>query len=227
MDSLWAALLPLVFGSALVPAQLVVTIALLESASGTRAASAFVGGMTVVRLVQGAVFGLAISSSPAGDDAATASTLKSALLLVVSILLLVMAVKKLATDEDPDAPPPAWLTRTASMPPRQAFLVGAGLLVIAPKFWVFTLSAIAAIEEAAVAGVAAVTVYLVFVVLTALPLLTLIAIATASPTRSDLVLARASAWLTRHNRTVVVGVGLIFGTWFLAQALSGLGVGSR
>jgi threonine/homoserine/homoserine lactone efflux protein len=177
MDDLWASLLPLVFASALVPAQLVVTIALLGSASGTRAASAFVGGMTVVRLVQGAVFGLAVSGSRAGDDASTASTFTSALLLVVAILLLVMAVKKLVTDEDPDAPPPVWLARTASMPPRQAFMVGAGLLMIAPKFWVFTLSAIAAIEEATLARPTAVVVYLGFVVLTALPLLSLIVVA--------------------------------------------------
>jgi threonine/homoserine/homoserine lactone efflux protein len=222
--SLWAALLPLVLGSALVPAQLVVTILLLRSAAGTRTAFSFVGGMTAVRLVQGAVFGLAVAGSRAGDDAATASTLKSTLLLIVAILLLVMAVKKLLTDEDPDAPPPAWHARTSSMRPRQAFLVGAGLLLVGPKFWVFNLSAIAAIEEAALGRAAGVAAYLAFVALAALPLLVVVGASLTAPDRSDVLLERMSAWLTRNNRAIVVGVGLVFGGWFLAQALSGLGV---
>lgn len=224
MDNLWAALLPLVLGSALVPAQFVVTIMLLRSAKGARVAFAFLGGMTVVRLVQGAVFGLAVSGSRAGDDAATASTLKSALLLVVAILLLVMAVKKLLTDEDPDAPPPAWLERTGTMQAAEAFLAGAGLLLIAPKFWVFNLGAMAAIEDAAIGRPMGVAVYLVFVALTALPLLSLVALSVAAPDRSETLLERMSAWLVRHNRSIVIGVGLVFGGWFLAQALTELGV---
>jgi hypothetical protein len=64
MDGSWAALGPLVLGSALVPAQLVVTIALLRSPTGTRAAIGSVAGMSSVRLLQGAVFGLALRSRP-------------------------------------------------------------------------------------------------------------------------------------------------------------------
>ena len=225
MDGLWAALGPLVLGSALVPAQLIVTIALLRSPTGVRAAAAFIAGMSSVRLLQGAVFGLVIQGSAAGDDPATASTLRSALLLVVAILLLVMAVKKLVTDEDPDAPPPAWLTRAGSLTPGRAFLTGAGLLVIAPKFWVFNLGAIAAIEEAGLAWSAAAAAFLVFVVLTALPTAAIVAVVLVTPDRADLLLERLADWIERHNRPIVIGVGLVFGLWFLALALSGLGVG--
>lgn len=224
MDGLWVALGPLVLGSALVPAQLIVTIALLRSPTGVRAAAAFIAGMSSVRLLQGAVFGLAIGGSAAGDDPATASTLRSALLLVVAILLLVMAVKKLVTDEDPDAPPPAWLTRVGSLTPGRAFLTGAGLLVIAPKFWVFTLGAIAAIEEAGLAWSAAAATFLLFVVLTALPTAAIVAVVLATPDRANLLLERLADGIERHNRAIVVGVGLVFGLWFLALALSGLGV---
>jgi threonine/homoserine/homoserine lactone efflux protein len=224
VDSLWAALGPLVLGSALVPAQLIVTIALLRSPSGARAAIAFIAGMSSVRLIQGVVFGLMIQSSAAGDDPATASTLRSTLLLVVAILLLVMAVKKLVADDDPDAPPPAWLTRASSLTAGKAFLTGAGLLVIAPKFWVFNLGAIAAIEDAALARPAAAAAFLVFVLLTALPTAAIVAVALATPDRAHLLLERLADWIERHNRSIVVGVGLVFGVWFLVLALSGLGV---
>jgi hypothetical protein len=224
VTDLWTALGSLVLGSALVPAQLVVTIALLRSPTGTRAAAAFVAGMTSVRLLQGALFGLVIQGSGAGDDSATASTLRSTLLLVVAILLLVMAVKKLLTDEDPDAPPPAWLTRAGSLQPGQAFLTGAGLLVIAPKFWVFNLGAIAAIEEAELARPTAIATYFVFVALTAFPTAVIVALTLATPDRANRLLQRLSTWLERNNGPIVVGVGLVFGVWFLAQALTGLGV---
>jgi hypothetical protein len=223
VDNLWAALGPLVLGSALVPAQFVVTIVLLRSA-GRRAAVAFIAGMTAVRLVQGGVFGFAVAGSRAGDDAATAATLKSTLLLVVAILLLVMATKKLLTGEDPDAPPPAWLERTATMGSRQAFIAGAGLLTIAPKFWVFTLGAITAIQAAAVGRPTAITVFLLFAALAALPVLAIVGVTMAAPDRSDVLLERLSAWLLRNNRSIVIGVGLVFGVWFLVQALTGLDV---
>ncbi len=225
MDSLWAALGPLVLGSALVPAQFVVTIMLLRSTAGGRlAAAAFIAGMTAVRLVQGGVFGLAVSGSRAGDDVATATTLKSTLLLVVAILLLVMAVRKLLTGEDPDAPPPAWLERTTRMGSRQAFLAGAGLLIIAPKFWVFTLGAITAIQAAALGRLVAVMSFLLFVAFAVLPLVSIVGVSMAAPDRSDELLERLSAWLKRNNRTIVIGVGLVFGAWFLMQALTGLDV---
>jgi divalent metal cation (Fe/Co/Zn/Cd) transporter len=223
-DGVWVALLPLVLGSALVPAQLVITIVLLQAAGAMRSALAFVGGMTIVRLGQGALFGLVLSGAGAAREEEAASALASALLLVVAILLLAMALKKLLTGEDPDAPPPAWLARTASMRPWQALLVGATLLLIGPKFWVFNLSAIAVIEAAELARVAAVTAFLVFVVLTALPTLSLVLVRVATPDRADALLERLSGWLTGHNRSVVIGVGFVFGAWFLVQALSGLGV---
>ena len=59
--------------------------------------------------------------------------------------------------------------------------------MIAPKFWVFNLGAIAAIEEAALARTTAVAAYLVFVALTALP--------TASMVFGALFLAQALAGL--------------------------------
>ena len=66
MLELWRNLLPLVLASAVGPAPLVVTILLLRSS--TRAAAAWVAGMTAVRLAQGVLFGLIFAD---GSTAAT------------------------------------------------------------------------------------------------------------------------------------------------------------
>ncbi|MBK9180975.1 MAG: GAP family protein [Acidimicrobiales bacterium] len=225
MADVWSALVPLILGSALVPIQIIVTILLLRSAAGKSTAIAWVTGMTAVRLVQGVVFGLILSSTDAeADGADSSSTIVSTLLLVVAVLFLVSAVRQLLAGDDPDAAPPKWLQATASMTPMKAFLLGAGILVIGAKFWVFTLGAIGAIGEADLGRPASILTYLAFVVLAVSVNLVLIGIAVVVPSRADLLLDRASEWLTRHNRVIMIVIGFVFGTWFTVKALDGLGV---
>ena len=222
---MWSTLAPLIIASALVPMQIVVTIVLLQSTSGRRTAIAFVAGMTAVRFAQGIAFGLVLSSSE--DGAATSqgsSAIASILLVVVAVLLLVTALRQLLAGDDPDAAPPKWLEAAASMAPGKAFLLGAGLLAIGAKFWVFTLGAIAAIDEADLSRSASILAFVVFAVLAVSVPLVLIGVTVFAPARSDALLDRASGWLSRNNRVMVIMVGLVFGVWFLVKGLDGLGV---
>jgi threonine/homoserine/homoserine lactone efflux protein len=225
MTSVWSTLVPLIIGSALVPMQIVIAVLLLQSNSGRRTAIAFVAGMTSVRLVQGVVFGLILSSSEAETtDSQGSSAIASILLVVVAVLFLVTALRHLLSDDDPDAAPPRWLAATASMTPGKAFLLGAALLAIGAKFWVFTLSAIAAIGEADLGRPAAIATFLVFTVLAVSVQLVLIGVTVFAPARSDALLDRASDWLSRNNRVMMIVIGLVFGVWFLIKGLDGLGV---
>lgn len=58
----------------------------------------------------------------------------------------------------------------------------------------------------------------------ALHLLALLA-AVIAPARADVLLTRASGALERHSREVMIGVGLVFGTWFLLKAITAFGFG--
>ncbi len=54
MGSLFASLLPLIIGSAVVPVQIIIDILLLKNPKqGLLKASAYVGGLTTLRLLQG------------------------------------------------------------------------------------------------------------------------------------------------------------------------------
>lgn len=44
------------------------------------------------------------------------------------------------------------------------------------------------------------------------------------PGRSAAVLDAMSGWLVKHNRVLVIALGVVFGTWFLVKALSGFHV---
>jgi hypothetical protein len=222
MDNLWATLLPLIIGSALVPVQLLVTILLI--AHSRRSALAWVAGTTTVRVVQGVLFGLVLGSDDVSAGDGGAGPIASTLLLVAGLLFLATAAKHLVGDQDPDAPPPRWMSAIERISPAKAFLFGAGAMIIGVKFWVFTLTAIAVIGDADLGQPGATIAFVVFVVLASSAQLALIGVSVAAPRRSEVVLDRVSDWLTAHDRLLMIVIGAVFGTWFLIKALDGYGL---
>jgi threonine/homoserine/homoserine lactone efflux protein len=225
MTNLWGTLVPLAAASAAVPVQIVVTIVLLRAEGGRSKAIAWIGGMTAVRLVQGLLFGVVLSASDqTSTDGDSTSPIVAMVLLVVAVLLYITAARSALSDDDPDAPPPKWMARASTLTPGNALVMGVVYLLIAPKFWVFTLSAVGAISDAELGVSSAVLTFLLFVVLAEVVHFVLLGMTMASPERAGAVLARASAWLEEHNRVIMIVLGLIFGTWFMLKALDGLGV---
>lgn len=224
MAGLWATLLPLAIASAIVPVQLVITVVLQRSTGGRVVSLVWVLGMLTVRLAQGIVIGLLIGPEflATDEDAPGAGT--SLLLLVVAILLLVMAARKAVDDAGEDAPPPRWRASLQDATPARAYLMGVGMLLIGAKFWVFTIGAISAIDAADLGLPAAVVAYLLFVLGAMSIHVSIVAMAYLAPDRAGDVLDRFSSALTRYDRQITIGVGVIFGLWFLVRALTGLGV---
>ncbi len=224
MNDLWTTLLPLIIGSALVPAQIIVTILLLRSRGGRIVAVAWIAGMTVARLAQGVVFGLVLGAGSAGEASGGTGRVLSGVLLALAVVLYATAAKELAGGTDEDAPPPKWMSMVEGVTPGRAFLLGAGLVLIGAKLWVFTLGAIGAIGDAGLGQPAATVAFVVYVVLAQGLLIGIVGMAYLLPTRADAILDRVYELLERYNRAIMVTVGLVFGTWFLAMALDGLGV---
>jgi len=224
VSGLWTTLLPLILGSALVPVQLIITILLLRSGRGPMTAAAFVAGMTSVRLVQGVVFGLLLAPGESDADSSGSNALVSGVLLALAMILYATAARQALVDEDADAPSPKWITMTETMSPGRAFLVGAGVLAIGAKFWVFTLGAMSAIGDADLSRTSAVLTFLAFVLLTVVLNLVIIGAVVLAPDRSASALDAAAGWLKEKNGVIVIVVGVVFGTWFLVKGLSGFGV---
>ena len=149
MSELYVSLLPFILGSALLPIQIIIVILILNSPhQGVLKASAYVGGMTLMRLLQGLVFGLILSCSELADDEQGKSLVALTLITVLGILLLVTAYRQWRTEDDPDAPPPKWMAMIDGLTPLKALGFGFGLLLICGKCWVFILGAIGEIAEA-------------------------------------------------------------------------------
>lgn len=221
----WTALLPLAIGSAILPVQITVTVLLLRSSAGRLAAVAWVAGMTAVRLGQGVVFGLVLGSGAADTEGPDqAAPIVSTLLLVIGVLFLVSALRKLIDEPDEDGPPPRWMLMMSTATPTQAFGFGAGVVAASPKLWAFTLGALAIIAEADLGRAGALGLFLLFVVLAESVHLTLVAVAYAAPRRAGPALERVTELLAQYNRPLMIGIGVVFGVWFLLKALVGFGV---
>ncbi len=213
-------LTPFIIGSAVVPLQIMMVILLLNSPrQGLAKAISLVAGMTAIRLLQGFFFGLILSPEP--GETSGKSLVVSTLLVVLGILLLITAYKQWRNEDDPDGPPPKWLVTLDTLTPLKALGMGAGLVLVSGKLWVFTLSAIAVIEEAQLGQPSSTVAFLIFLLLAQSLLLLAIVIRVIIPERSKSILVSISAWLTTYNRPIVIVVSLVFGLLFFAQGASG------
>jgi threonine/homoserine/homoserine lactone efflux protein len=222
MFDLWSNLAPLILASAALPLQTIVTLLLVRSS--LRSAYAWVAGKTVVRLLQGVLFGIVLTASEEKSGPREPKVFLGALLLVMALLLYVKALRSAVKAEDEDAPPPQWITKAASMSPLAAFAAGAGFMTVSVKFLAFTLGAISAITEAHLGGKLSILMFVLFVILAQSVPFTIVALASSSSSRSAAILEGFRAWLQRNNRAIGIVFGLVFGTWFLLKSLSHLGL---
>lgn len=225
MLTMWGSLVPLILGCALEPIEIVITIMLLGTPARVRAAGAWVAGHVSTRLLQGLIFGTILHwGKREADSNHPHHWVVSTVLLVVAVLFLVTAARELFSDDDPNAPPPKWMTVLTSATPTKAFLIGAGVITVSVKAWVFTLAAISVIGNANVSRPANIGLFVLFVALAASVNLLIIGAAAFFPRRSRDVLDRVLRWLQDHDRPIVVVVGVVFGIWFGLKALRGLGI---
>ncbi len=223
---MWASLVPLIIGSAILPMQIIVTLLLLRSPSGLRSAAAFVTGMTAMRLLQGVLLGLLILPAQAQQTEleSGAGPMVTSTLLVIGILLLATALHQAITGEDLDSPPPRWIGMAATMKPSTAFGLGLGIIAVGAKWWVFTIGAVAAIIDADLGRPTRALTYLLFVVLAEAPVLVFVVGSALAPQRSEPLLDAVARWLQRHNHRIVIVACLVFGVWFVVKALVDFGV---
>ncbi len=222
MLRLWSDLIPLILVSAALPLQTIVTLLLVKSS--IRSAYAWVAGMTVVRLLQGILFGFVLKASEAKAQPQSPQYFLGALLLVLALLLLVKAIRTATGVEDEDAPPPQWTVKAGSMSPLAAFGAGAGFMTISVKFLIFTLGAISAITDAHLGFKLSVLTFALFVALAQGLPFAILALGSSSSGRSAAILDGLRAWLQCNSRVITIILGLVFGVWFLLKALTRLGL---
>jgi len=215
-------LLPLIVGAALLPASIILALFLLRGEGSVRKTLAFAAGAMTVRLAQGVLFGYVFGAAADAYGESGSNLITSTLLLVVGLVMLISAVTKWRKEADPDAPPPKWMAVLGGLSALQAFGVGALLMALSIKQWVFTLSAIAVIEQGELSRAGNVVTYLFFVLAAQSLVLAPILVSAVAPVQSTKLLDAIHSWLERNNRAIVIAASSIFGVWFLWKGIAGL-----
>ncbi len=217
-----ADLLPLIVASALLPAWIISSLLLLRGQGGLVRAAGFVAGAILVRSLVIFFFHFVFGAAADKENAESGGIIASALLIVVGVMLLVAAYKKWRKEDDPDAPPPKWMSALGGLAPLKAIGFGALLMLVSVKQWVFTLSAVAIVEEAQVSIVEAVLAFALFVLGSMSLVLAPILLTAIVPQRAAQWLDKAMGILDRNDRVITIGASLIFGVWFLVKGITGL-----
>jgi hypothetical protein len=214
-------LLPLMLAAMAMPTWILLVLFLLRASHGPGKAVAFIGGVTAVRLVQGALFGVALGAAVGPQRRSEWEALISALLLITGILMWAAGLRQLGKAVDPVGVPhlsSRWETVIHSFTPAQAFGVGALLVAASSRAWLFTLAAIGVIGQAALNSTESLVAYLLYVLGAELLLVAPIILSVRSPTRFD----AAAGWLEAHERPIVIAVSLILGSFFVWTGFQGL-----
>lgn len=220
MGAVFVELLPLIVAAAVLPVWIIMALFLLRGEGGVRKATAFLVGATTVRLLQGALFGLVLDTG--AGDADESNAIKATLLLVIGIIMLIAAYKKWRKEEDADAPPPKWMAALSGLSALKALGMGALLMLVAVKQWVFTLSALAIIEAGYLGLGANILLFVLFTLGAQLLIAAPIIVTVVAPRQAVRLLDRMQGFLERYNRPITIGVSLIFGLWFTWKGVTGL-----
>lgn len=222
MSSVLLELIPLMVVAALEPFAIIVFLMLMRSASRVLNGASFVGGMIVVRLTQGILFGILFSASAEAQTEDGSNSIVHILLVVIGIILLISAYKKWQKEEDADAPPPKWMAMFDSLSALKAFGFGIVFMLIVIKQWVFTLGALSIINQAHLSSPDNAIAYLIFVLGAQSLLIAKIIASAVAPAQSSRFFQAAGQWMERNNRPIMIGVSLVFGVYLSFKGITGL-----
>ena len=223
MSSVITRLLPVTIADAVLPLWIIMTLILLRGESGLIKACAFVAGAVTVRALQFVLFSRVFGAIVSAEGKDVFDLIPTTLLLLTGLLLFITAVKAWLwrKEDDPDAPPPKWMTALGRVSAPRAFGMGAVMMAIALKHWVFTLSAIAIIDEGRLSRLASVLSYLFFVIGAHSLMLAPIISSAVAPAHSANIVETMLSWLERKKRVITIVVSLAFGAWFIARGMRG------
>jgi threonine/homoserine/homoserine lactone efflux protein len=207
--------------AAIAPAMIVAVILMLSAKGGLAKSLAFVLGRVLIYTLWGLLFlALAVMLSDTGSG--EASTASLAIKTILGGLLLILAVKIYMGEDDPDAPPPKWMTALEKASSGAMFAIGALLSIVQIRFVLLMLAGATIIVDANLPAVQTIIALIVLVLAVIWLQLLPIVLYVVMGERAQAMLDSLNDWLARNQRVVNVVVLGLFGILLLAQGLPGL-----
>lgn len=220
MSNLLLQFIPLAL-AAIAPIMILAVIMMLSAKGGLPKALSFIFARIIAYTIWGVLLlGLNDKLSDGGSDEASVASLVIKSLL--GVLLLVQAIRTYVGEDDPDAPPPKWMTALDKASPIALFGIALLLSVIQVRFVLLMMAGTSSIADAALSSGQVVVALAFLVVAVIWPQLLPILVYLVMGKKAQALLTSMNVWLTRNQRMVNVVVLGLFGVVLLIGGLSGL-----
>ncbi len=142
--------------------------------------------------------------------------------LITGLLLLILAVRNFFVEDDPDTPPPKFMTILAKLGPVKLFGLGIAISIIQPRFIIFVLAGASIIAEAKLSPSANIISILVLALLMVWPMLIPLVVFLVMGEHRAEAMKSMRTWLMHNQRMINVVVMGIFGILLLFLGLTSI-----
>src|SRR5215472_18430490 len=139
-------MLPFALGS-IAPTMIGLVVIFLTGTGGVVKTSAFILGKYLLYVLWGLI-SLDLVDQIASLSLNGSNIVSDTFFLIAGLLFLILAVRNFFGEDDPDTPPPKFMTVLAKLGPIKLFGLGIGISIIQPRFIIFVLLGSSIIAEA-------------------------------------------------------------------------------
>ena len=211
-------ILPFALGT-IAPTMIGLVVLFLTNERGLVNACAFILGKYIVYILWGLIsLNLAVFIS--STSSAGSSTVAELFLLIFGLLLLILAVRNFFGEDDPDTPPPKFMTILDELGPIKLFGLGIAISLMQPRFIIFVLAGASIIVEAKLPTSENIISILVLALLMVWAMFIPIIVFLVMGKRRAAAMKSMRAWLIIHQRRINVVVMGFFGILMIILGLT-------
>jgi hypothetical protein len=217
MGAVLLQILPLAL-AAIAPTMIGLVVIFLSDDRGVVKALAFILGKYLVYVIWGWV-SLDVAEHIFSTNSGGATSYAEVIFLIFGLLLLILAVRNFLGEDDPDAPPPKFMTILDKLGPVKLFGVGVVISLMQFRFIALVLVGATVIAEAKLSTTQNLISVFVLALLMVWPMLIPVVVCLVLGERREAAMKWMRIWLTRNQRMINVVVLGDFGILLLIFGL--------
>jgi Sap-like sulfolipid-1-addressing protein len=213
-------MLPFALGS-IAPTMIGLVVIFLTGTRGAVQSCAFLLGKYVLYVFWGLV-ALDVVDQLVSPGLKVSRSVSDGFFLLAGLLLLLLAVRNFFVEDDPDAPPPKFMTMVAKLGPIKLFGLGIGISIIQPRFIIFVLLGASMIVEARLSTTENFISLLVLALFMVWPMLIPLVVYLVMGEHGVEAMQSMKSWLQKNQRKINVVVMGMIGIFLLFLGLTGM-----
>jgi threonine/homoserine/homoserine lactone efflux protein len=211
-------ILPLALGT-IAPTMIGLVVLFLSNEKGLANAIAFILGKYLVYVLWG-LLALDLADFLSYTSSASYTTISVIFFLIFGLLLVILAIRNFFGEDDPDAPPPKFMTILDKLGPTRLFGLGIAVSLMQPRFIILVLAGASIIAEARLPSTETFISILILALLMVWATLIPVVVFLVMGKRRAAAMKSMRTWLITHQHKINVAVMGFFGILMIILGLT-------